>query len=158
MKDTGSGLQDQSPADQLTINIMAALTLLRVVRPREALQRCIPVLAARDYSSSSTPPARTCLYDFHVEKGGKMVSFAGYSMPVEYSDMGIIPSHLHTRSRCSIFDVSHMLQTRVHGKVGVYLSLELGLNGLVARLILSSISKNCQHIRVLSCLLCSGQV
>lgn len=96
---------------------MAALTLLRVVKPTETLQRWFPVLVAgaRSYSSSS-PPAKTCLYDFHVEKGGKMVSFAGYSMPVEYSNMGIIPSHLHTRKHCSIFDVSHMLQTRIHGK------------------------------------------
>jgi len=45
-----------------------------------------------------------------------MVNFAGYSMPVEYSSLGIIPSHLHTRKNCSIFDVSHMLQTKVFGK------------------------------------------
>jgi len=45
-----------------------------------------------------------------------MVDFAGYSMPVQYSSMGIPASHKHTRTHCSIFDVSHMLQTRVHGK------------------------------------------
>merc|ERR1719312_1449242 len=45
-----------------------------------------------------------------------MVDFAGYSMPVQYSSMGIPASHKHTRSNCSLFDVSHMLQTRVHGK------------------------------------------
>jgi len=45
-----------------------------------------------------------------------MVNFAGYSMPVEYSSLGIIPSHLHTRKDCSLFDVSHMLQTKVVGK------------------------------------------
>jgi len=44
-----------------------------------------------------------------------MVDFAGYAMPVQYSDLGIGPSHLHTRSHCSIFDVSHMLQSKVHG-------------------------------------------
>ena len=47
--------------------------------------------------------------------GGKMVDFAGWSMPVLYSDLTIIQSHLHTRTNCSIFDVSHMLQTKVHG-------------------------------------------
>lgn len=45
-----------------------------------------------------------------------MVDFAGWSMPVLYSDQTIIQSHLHTRSKCSIFDVSHMLQTKIHGK------------------------------------------
>jgi len=70
----------------------------------------------RTYAASANKPLKTCLYDFHVENGGKMVNFAGYSMPVEYSSLGIIPSHLHTRKNCSLFDVSHMLQTKVFGK------------------------------------------
>ena len=37
-------------------------------------------------------------------------------MPVQYSSLGISASHLHTRSHCSIFDVSHMLQTKVWGR------------------------------------------
>lgn len=45
-----------------------------------------------------------------------MVDFAGYMMPVQYSSMGAVASHHHTRNKCSIFDVSHMLQTRVFGK------------------------------------------
>lgn len=45
-----------------------------------------------------------------------MVDFAGWSMPVLYSDLSIIQSHLHTRNHCSIFDVSHMMQTKIHGK------------------------------------------
>ncbi|XP_067938103.1 aminomethyltransferase, mitochondrial-like isoform X2 [Watersipora subatra] len=65
--------------------------------------------------SSSSVVQKTSLHEFHVEKGGKMVDFAGWSMPVQYSDQSIIQSHLHTRSACSVFDVSHMLQTRVHG-------------------------------------------
>ncbi|KAG7226970.1 hypothetical protein INR49_022288 [Caranx melampygus] len=47
--------------------------------------------------------------------GGKMVEFAGWSMPVQYKDSHI-SSHMHTRQHCSIFDVSHMLQTKVHGR------------------------------------------
>uniref|UniRef100_A0A3B4E5C5 Aminomethyltransferase n=1 Tax=Pygocentrus nattereri TaxID=42514 RepID=A0A3B4E5C5_PYGNA len=58
---------------------------------------------------------RTPLYDFHRAQGGKMVEFAGWSMPVQYKDSHIA-SHLHTRQHCSIFDVSHMLQTKVYGK------------------------------------------
>merc|ERR1719370_530922 len=45
-----------------------------------------------------------------------MVDFAGYRLPVQYSDLGISASHLHTRMHCSLFDVSHMLQSKVHGK------------------------------------------
>ena len=56
---------------------------------------------------------KTPLFDFHRERGGKMVDFAGWSMPVQYKDSHIA-SHMHTREHCSIFDVSHMLQvTRV---------------------------------------------
>ncbi|XP_075040013.1 aminomethyltransferase, mitochondrial [Mixophyes fleayi] len=61
---------------------------------------------------------RTALYDFHRAHGGKMVEFAGWSLPVQYKDSHIA-SHLHTRQHSSLFDVSHMLQSRVHGKDGV---------------------------------------
>ena len=43
-----------------------------------------------------------------------MVPFCGWSMPVQYKD-GVLPSHLHTRQHASLFDVSHMLQFKVHG-------------------------------------------
>jgi len=69
-----------------------------------------PVLSASGSGSGSAPVQRTNLYDFHVAHGGKMVPFAGWEMPVEYSDLGQIASHLHTRSAASLFDVSHMLQ------------------------------------------------
>lgn len=67
-------------------------------------------------TTSSTPPKKTCLYDFHVSHGGKIVDFAGWLMPVQYKNMSIQESHLHTRSQCSLFDVSHMMQTRIYGK------------------------------------------
>ncbi|XP_041350154.1 aminomethyltransferase, mitochondrial-like isoform X2 [Gigantopelta aegis] len=44
-----------------------------------------------------------------------MVPFAGWEMPVQYKD-SIPASHTHVRSSVGIFDVSHMLQTRVTGK------------------------------------------
>ncbi|XP_075430220.1 aminomethyltransferase, mitochondrial isoform X2 [Ascaphus truei] len=70
----------------------------------------------RGYSGGQTDaPRRTALYDFHRDHGGKMVEFAGWSLPVQYKDSHMI-SHLHTRQHCSLFDVSHMLQTRVLGK------------------------------------------
>ncbi|XP_077547524.1 aminomethyltransferase, mitochondrial isoform X3 [Haemaphysalis longicornis] len=58
---------------------------------------------------------RTALHELHVRHGGRMVPFAGYSMPVQYEGLGIGASHLHTRLHASLFDVSHMLQSRLHG-------------------------------------------
>ena len=73
----------------------------------------LPQISRRCLSS------KTALHDLHVNKGGKMVDFAGWSMPVQYGSHGIIDSHLHTRSKASLFDVSHMLQSRVTGKDAV---------------------------------------
>lgn len=53
---------------------------------------------------------KTPLYDFHVARGGKMVPFAGYHMPVQYSSLSLADSHHFTRNHASIFDVSHMVQ------------------------------------------------
>jgi aminomethyltransferase len=49
------------------------------------------------------------LHDLHVARGGKMVPFAGYEMPVQYAP-GVMKEHLHTRSAAGLFDVSHMGQ------------------------------------------------
>ena len=59
-------------------------------------------------------PLFTACYDLHLAAGGKMVEFAGYQMPVQYSD-GILTEHLHTRSQAGLFDVSHMGQLIVKG-------------------------------------------
>lgn len=61
---------------------------------------------------------KTPLYDLHLELGGKMVPFAGYSMPVQYS-AGIVREHQHTREKIGIFDVSHMGQLVVSGSNAV---------------------------------------
>ena len=66
-------------------------------------------------SEAGKAPKKTCLYDLNVKHHGKMVEFAGYLMPVQYGSEGIAVSHNHTRSQCSMFDVSHMLQTHIHG-------------------------------------------
>ena len=68
---------------------------------------------------------QTALYDFHTKNGGKMVPFAGWSMPVQYPDLGIIQSHHYTREKASLFDVSHMLQFKIHGKDRVKVFEEL---------------------------------
>ena len=51
---------------------------------------------------------KTPLHDFHVAKGAQMVPFGGYQMPVQYSDLSVMESHLWTREKASLFDVSHM--------------------------------------------------
>ncbi len=56
----------------------------------------------------------TPLAPLHGELGAKMVPFAGYSMPVQYS--GVKPEHLHTREKAGLFDVSHMGQVIVKGE------------------------------------------
>ena len=57
----------------------------------------------------------TPLGSLHRELGGRMVPFAGYSMPVQYP-LGIMGEHLHCRSAAALFDVSHMGQAELHGE------------------------------------------
>ncbi len=56
----------------------------------------------------------TPLTDWHREHGGKMVEFAGYSMPIRFPD-GVITEHKAVRETCGIFDVSHMGELEVRG-------------------------------------------
>ncbi|XP_069045647.1 aminomethyltransferase, mitochondrial [Lepisosteus oculatus] len=84
--------------------------------PKEFLRCETPGFRQRVQAfSAEGAPKRTELYEFHRQHGARMVEFAGWSMPVQYRDSHIA-SHLHTRQRCSLFDVGHMLQTKVHGK------------------------------------------
>ena len=59
-------------------------------------------------SIKSTP-----LCDKHVALGAKMVPFAGWNMPVQYT--GIIDEHNTVRTACGVFDISHMGQFLVNG-------------------------------------------
>jgi glycine hydroxymethyltransferase len=58
------------------------------------------------WTESESPLKRTALYDVHKSSGGRMVPFAGWEMPVQYS--GIFEEHLATRQAAGLFDVSHM--------------------------------------------------
>jgi aminomethyltransferase len=49
---------------------------------------------------------KTPLFEKHVALGAKMVSFAGWDMPLSYR--GILPEHRQTREKASVFDTSHM--------------------------------------------------
>jgi len=70
-------------------------------------------MLARDESSLK----RTPLHALHVARGGKMVPFAGYEMPVQYP-AGVLKEHLHTRASAGLFDVSHMGQLALRPKSG----------------------------------------
>lgn len=56
---------------------------------------------------------RTPLYDAHLAAGGKIVPFAGYLLPVQYS--GIVAEHMAVRTAAGLFDVSHMGEVTYRG-------------------------------------------
>lgn len=65
--------------------------------------------------TSTTELLRTPLYDWHVANGGRMVDFAGWSMPVQYKS--IADEHHATRKSVGVFDISHMGRLRIVGPV-----------------------------------------
>ncbi|MFN8698908.1 MAG: glycine cleavage system aminomethyltransferase GcvT [Flavobacteriales bacterium] len=62
---------------------------------------------------TTTALKHVALNDTHIALGGKMVPFAGYSMPVQYK--GLIEEHHCVRNQVGVFDVSHMGEFRVRG-------------------------------------------
>jgi aminomethyltransferase len=71
---------------------------------------------------------------WHRAKGGRMVEFAGYHMPVQYD--GIMAEHLWTREHAGLFDVSHMGQLTFTGE-GVVPALEALMPADIAGLTLN---------------------
>ena len=55
----------------------------------------------------------TAFTEFHQEAGARMVPFAGYNMPLEYT--GINDEHINVRTGIGVFDVSHMGEFWVTG-------------------------------------------
>lgn len=73
---------------------------------------------------------KTPLHALHLSLGARMVPFAGYEMPVQYS-AGVLKEHLQTRAGAGLFDVSHMGQVVVRAKSGRYEDAALALESLV---------------------------
>ena len=74
-----------------------------------------PVSEADDVPDFEEPEVLTLPLDgWHRARGGRMVEFAGYHMPVQYE--GIIAEHLWTRAHAGLFDVSHMGQLELSGE------------------------------------------
>ena len=67
-------------------------------------------MAAEGLDTQTPLPLR----DLHAERGARFVPFTGYEMPVQFA--GVMPEHLHVRSRAGLFDVSHMGQVVVRGE------------------------------------------
>ncbi len=56
---------------------------------------------------------KTALHDRHVDLGARMVSFAGWTMPIQYSD--ILAEHRAVRTAAGLFDLGHMGQVSFTG-------------------------------------------
>jgi aminomethyltransferase len=69
---------------------------------------------------------RTPLYESHVSLGARMVDFAGWEMPVQYS--GPIPEHMAVRNAAGLFDVSHMGEVEIIGDNALALVQKLTTN------------------------------
>ncbi|CAD7925484.1 unnamed protein product [Amoebophrya sp. A25] len=95
----------------------------KTTRPATASQ------AKRYFAKTALKP--TIVKDSHVAYGGKLVDFAGYALPVQYSSsamnagdaaernkhaLSIVDSVKWTRESCSLFDVSHMCSLSWHGR------------------------------------------
>lgn len=88
---------------------------------------------------------RTPLYDRHVAAGARMVDFAGYDMPLQYS--GIRDEHVAVRERAGMFDVSHMGEVIVNGP---------GAADFVQRLVTNDTSRLAPN-QVLYSVMCNDQ-
>lgn len=71
---------------------------------------------------------KTALYDKHVSLGAKIVPFAGFEMPVQYS--GVTEEHFVVREKVGLFDVSHMGQFFVEGPNAVALLQKVTTNNI----------------------------
>jgi len=64
-------------------------------------------------TSANQKPLQTPLYNEHVKLGARIVDFAGWQMPVQYTNLK--DEHNATRNHVGLFDVSHMGEIRVKG-------------------------------------------
>ena len=68
----------------------------------------------------------TSLKDKHIELGAKMVPFAGYEMPIQYT--GLTDEHMAVRNSVGVFDVSHMGEFILKGKHAIDLIQKISTN------------------------------
>ncbi|KAJ5637476.1 hypothetical protein N7490_007355 [Penicillium lividum] len=120
----------------------------RVPSTRIAVPKAIGTTQIVRYASSSSEPlSKTQLYALHEAHGAKMVPFAGFAMPLQYTDLSHVESHMWTREKASLFDVSHMVQHHLSGP---------GALELLMKITPSSLDKLAPNTSTLSCLLEEG--
>src|SRR5660397_76063 len=69
---------------------------------------------------------KTAFNEIHKKLGGKLVEFAGYEMPIEYS--GIKDEHMTVRESVGVFDVSHMGEFWIKGPNALELIMKITSN------------------------------
>lgn len=69
---------------------------------------------------------RTPIFDGHVAAGAKLVDFAGWEMPIQYS--GVVDEYQTVSTTAGLFDVSHMGEVEVHGPQALQLVQHLTTN------------------------------
>ncbi len=68
----------------------------------------------------------TALTNKHIELGARMVPFAGYNMPLQYT--GLTEEHLAVRNSVGVFDVSHMGEFIIRGNGALELIQKISTN------------------------------
>jgi aminomethyltransferase len=86
---------------------------------------------------------KTPLYDEHMRLGAKMVPFAGWLMPVQYTS--IVEEHQAVRSNVGVFDISHMGQFIVAATPS---SQKVGGEGAAATWLNSMLTNNVEKLEV----------
>ena len=86
-----------------------------------------------DTTESEIETLTLSLDAWHRARGGRMVEFAGYWMPVQYNveGGGIIAEHLWTRENAGLFDVSHMGQVLLSGANEDYEGLDAAVEAVL---------------------------
>ncbi|PKK84207.1 MAG: glycine cleavage system protein T [candidate division Zixibacteria bacterium HGW-Zixibacteria-1] len=85
-------------------------------------------------------PKKTPFNKYHIEAGAKMVPFAGYLMPIQYS--GITEEHLAVRKNVGMFDISHMGEFDVSGPDALAFIQKLTVND-ASKLTVGQIQYSC---------------
>ena len=74
--------------------------------------------------------SRTPLYEAHKRAGARLVPFAGYEMPVQYT--GVVDEHKAVREQVGLFDVSHMGEVEFTGERALQVANRIVTNDLTA--------------------------
>ncbi|GAB4815267.1 hypothetical protein N2152v2_002313 [Parachlorella kessleri] len=110
------------PASAATLlrGLGRAASSLRTASPLSEANAAASLLVTRiaqAYAEDSAAASlkKTPLYNFHLERGGKMVPWGGWTMPYHYQD-SIMEAASHCRTSASLFDVSHACSFTLKGR------------------------------------------